>query len=257
MMRTRAFVGSAALLTLAVSAPAHAQFRAALDESRAAIDEGARSQQRVEELDDQTSEILNDYRAALTQLELLERFNASRAREVQNQLREIAGLEQDVANIEGLQRAVTPLLEEMVATIEEFVAADTPFLQEERQRRIDRLNAVMQDSTQTAASRYNLIMEAYQIENEYGRTISAYEGVVDNDGEELRVDFLQVGRLALIYKTADNSVLRIYDNDAKAFVDLDRSFLPDVVTGIRIANEQLPPDLMVIPVQAPESASAN
>lgn len=257
MMRKVAFLGSAALMTLAVVTPASAQFRAALDESRAAVDEGARSQQRVEELDDQASELLNDYRAAQKQRDLLRRFNASRAREVENQQIEIEGLEQDVENIQGLQRATLPLLEEMVATLTKFVEADAPFLPEERSDRIARLQAVMSDTTQTAASRYNLIMEAYKIENEYGRTLDSYEGVVEGEnGEELKVEFLRIGRLALIYKTADNSVLRIYDREIGDFVDLDRKFLPEVVTGIRIANEQLPPDLMVVPVPAPEGSAA-
>ena len=60
MMRKVAFLGSAALMTLAIVSPASAQFRAALDESRASVDEGARSQQRVEELDDQAAELLGD-----------------------------------------------------------------------------------------------------------------------------------------------------------------------------------------------------
>lgn len=256
MMRKVAFLGSAALMTLAIVSPASAQFRAALDESRASVDEGARSQQRVEELDDQAAELLGDYRAAQKQRDLLRRFNESRAREVENQLLEIQGLEQDVENIEGLQRATTPLLEDMVATLEKFVAADIPFLQEERSERMDRLRSVMSDSTQTAASRYGLIMEAYQIENEYGRTLDSYEGVVDNDGEQLKVQYLRIGRLALIYKTADNSILRIYDRGSRSFVDLNKSFMPDVVTAIRIANEQLPPDLMIIPVQAPVQTAA-
>ncbi|MEM9233010.1 MAG: DUF3450 domain-containing protein [Pseudomonadota bacterium] len=256
MMRKVAFLGSAALMTLAVVSPASAQFRAALDESRAAVDEGAASQQRIEDLDDQAAELLGDFRAAQKQRDLLQRFNASRAREVENQLLEIQGLEQDVENIQGLQRATLPLLEEMVDTLVAFVEADMPFLEEERQDRINRLRAVMADSTQTAASRYNLIMEAYQIENEYGRTLDSYEGVVDNNGEDLKVQYLRIGRLALIYKTDDNSILRIYNRDTGAFEDLDRRFLDDVVRGIRIANEQLPPDLFVIPVSAPVAGGA-
>lgn len=256
MMRKVAFLGSAALMTLAMVTPASAQFRQALNEGRAAVDEGARSQQTIEDLDDQAAELLGDFRAAQKQRDLLRRFNASRAREVESQLNEISGLEQDVANIEGLQRATLPLLEEMLETLTAFVNADAPFLTEERQERIERLNSVMQDSGQTAASRYNLIMEAFKIENEYGRTLDAYEGVVVEDGEELKVEFLRIGRLALIYKTDDDSILRIYNRETGEFDDLDRSFLDDVVRGLRIANEQLPPDLFVIPVGAPVSASA-
>lgn len=256
MMKKVAFLGSVALLALAGLSPAHAQFRAALDESRAAVDEGARSQQAVEALDDQAAELLGDYRAALKQRDILRRYNATRAKQVQDQAAQIAGLEQDVANVADLQRAVLPLLETMVDDLAKFVAADLPFLTSERNDRIERLRRVMADSTQTPASRYGLIIEAYQIESEYGRTIETYTGSIDNGGQELQVDFLKIGRLALIYKNSDNSIMRIYNKTTGQFEDLDRKYLPDVVRGIRIANKQLPPDLLTIPVGAPETVEA-
>jgi hypothetical protein len=113
----------------------------------------------------------------------------------------------------------------------------------------------MADSTQTAASRYRLIVEAYQIENEYGRTIQAYtDTVADGEGGELTVEFFRVGRLALIYKSADDSILRIYDENTGEFVDLPKSFLDDVRLGIRMAKEQTPPGLLQVPVNAPQAA---
>lgn len=255
-MKKVAFVGSAALIALVGATSASAQFRAALDESRATVNEGARSQQTVENLDNQAAELLGDYRAGLKQRDVLRRFNASREREVQNQLQQVAGLQQDLENIQGLQRAVLPLLEDMVAELTAFVQADIPFLQGERQSRLDRLAGIMEDSTQTAASRYNLIIEAFQIENEYGRTMDSYKGEVDNGGEQLTVEFLRIGRLALVYKSADDSILRIYNKETGQFDDLDKKFLSEVRRGIRMANEQTPPDLLNIPVTAPVSASA-
>ncbi|MBB4659216.1 DUF3450 domain-containing protein [Parvularcula dongshanensis] len=250
----KVLLGSAALLALGV-APASAQFRAALQEADATVREGAASQQRVEELDDQASELLNEYRANLKQLDLLRRFNTTRQREVENQLSDIEGLQQDVDNVQGLQRAITPLMDEMLAQLEAVVQADIPFLAEERQNRLERLRSVMADSTQTPASRYRLLIEAFQIENEYGRTIEAYNGTVDNEGEELAVEFLRVGRLALIYKNANDSILRIYNSESGQFEDLDMGFLDDVRQALRVAKEQAPPNLLTIPVQAPEGAT--
>lgn len=261
MMRKVAFLGSAALMTLALVTPASAQFRAALDQGSAAVNEGARSQENVDDLDDQSRGLLTDYRAALKETASIRRFNDSRRVEIQNQLEEIKALREDIANIQGLQRAIVPLLDDMFAEIQKIVEADTPFLMEERKKRIAGLKARMSDTTQTPASRYGLLMEAFQIENEYGRTLESYEGKVDNDGEALLVEYLRIGRIALIYKTPDNSILRIWDNtvdengEKVGWIDLDKRFLPDVITGIRIANEQLPPDLMVIPVPAAQQST--
>jgi vacuolar-type H+-ATPase subunit I/STV1 len=257
MRKTVALLGSAALLAAGAVTPAAAQFKAALEEAQRTVDEGRVSQQRVEELDAEATELLGEYRANLKQLELLERFNETRAREVENQLADIQGLEQDIENVQGLQRAVTPLMEEMLGQLEALVNADIPFLSEERQARIARLRRVMADSTQTPASRYRLIIEAFQIENEYGRTIEAYNGTVTDDaGEERAVEFLRIGRVALIYKTSDDAVLKIYNTETGAFDDLPMAFLGDVRQALRVAKEQAPPNLLTIPVEAPVDATA-
>lgn len=256
MHKKLALLGSAIVVAWSASIPATAQFRQALDISRQTARDGAASQQRVEALDQQATELLNEYRANVKQLDLLTRFNESQRLEIENQLVQIEGLERDIANVEGLAQAVTPLIGDMLVQLEVIVNADIPFLPAERANRLERLKAVMADSSQTPASRFRLIVEAYQIENEYGRSIEAYEGTVMEDGAELTVEFLRLGRLALIYKSADDSLLRIYDRAAGGFVDLDRSYLSGVRTGLRMAKEQTPPGLLEIPVTAPVVASA-
>jgi hypothetical protein len=252
-----ALLGTAALVAWSASVPATAQFREALDVSRSTARAGAQSQQRVEQLDQQATELLTEYRANTKQLDLLRRFNESQRAEIENQLAQIQGLERDIANVEGLEQAVVPLIGDMLEQLKRIVAADIPFLIDERQARLQRLDRVMADSTQTAASRYRLIVEAYQIENEYGRTIQAYNGTVPGpEGNELTVEFLRIGRIALIYKSADDSLLRIYDRETGNFEDLDKSFLDNVRLGLRMAKEQTPPGLLGVPVEAPRTTNA-
>ena len=252
-MMKKFLLGSATLLLMGTT-PAFAQFKTALDTAEATIREGAQSQQRVEQLDDQASELLGQYRALTKQLELNERYNVSRARQVEDQALEVQGLQRDLENIDGVKRAVTPLMEEMVDDLAAMIEADVPFLPTERQERVDRLRGVMADSSQNEASRFGLILEAFEIEAEYGRTSSVYRGTVAQDGEELEVDFLRIGRVLLVYKNADDTILRIYDKDQGAFVDLDRRFLPNIRTAMRIADAKAAPALLEIPVPAPVSA---
>ncbi len=248
---------SAAAMFVAMGAPAFAQFSSALNESEATAKEAKASQQRVDQLDDQTASLLNDYRANLKQLEAATRYNASLNRNITAQQRQIERLRLDIENVSGLQRAMQPLMEDMLATLGEVVAADLPFNIDERTGRVDRLNKVMGDPSISAAQRYRLIVEAYQIENEYGRTIGAYEGSIDDGGELRTGEFLRVGRIALMFKTADDSVLKIYDKDQKAWVNLNKSYLPDVRLGLRMAKEQTAPGLLPVPVKAPTSAAAS
>ena len=163
-------------------------------------------------------------------------------------------LTQDIENISGLRKAMQPLMEDMLARLGELVDADLPFDIEDRQARVQRLNDAMGNPSISAAQRYRLIVEAYQIENEFGRTIGAYEGEIDDGGTLLSGQFLRIGRIALMFKTGDDSVLKIYNKNTRAWEDLARSYLPDVKLGLRMAKEQTAPGLLPVPVPAPVSA---
>ncbi len=253
-MKRAAILGSTAIMLALIGAPAQAQFRAALDISQQTQRETAASQQRIDQLDDQTAALLNDYRANLKQLEAARRYNASLNRNIDAQNSEIARLREDINNVEGLQRAMQPLMEDMVARFGDLVNADLPFRVEERSSRAARLSTVLDNPSMSAAQRYRLIVEAYQIENEYGRTIGAYEGTVGEGDDALTGEFLRVGRIALMFKTPDDSELKIYDPSAGDFVDLNRSYLQDVKFGLRMAKEQTAPDIFFVPVKPPVSA---
>lgn len=253
-MKRSAILGSAAAVLAVVFAPAQAQFRSALDESSATARETATSQQRIDQLDDQTAALLNDYRANLKQLEAARRYNESLNRNIEAQDRQLVRLREDIENVEGLQRAMQPLMEEMVERFGQLVNADVPFMIEERAARAARLQGILDNPSMSAAQRYRLIVEAYQIENEYGRTINAYEGAVNFDGKELTGEYLQIGRVALIFKTPDDSTLLIWDTATNSWTDLNRSYLQDVKFALRMAKEQTAPAVFFAPVKPPVQA---
>ena len=151
-MKRTAILGSAAAVLAVLSAPAQAQFRSALQESEATATETARAQQQIDQLDDQTASLLNDYRANLKQLEAARRYNASLTRNIEAQERQLVRLREDIENVEGLQRAMQPLMEDMVATFGDLVAADLPFLATERAERAARLQSVLGNPDMSAAS---------------------------------------------------------------------------------------------------------
>lgn len=249
---------AAAVAAFATVAPAMAQQQlgTALRTSLQTVQDSDSSQQRIDQLDSQTQSLLNQYRAYLKQLEQLNRYNESQRRQVDAQERELASLRTDINNISSLQRSVQPLMEDMLTGLEDFVNADIPFQLDERLDRVGRLKNIMENPGQSPAQRYRLIVEAYQIENEYGRTIEAYRGdVTVDDTTYENAEFLRIGRLALIFKTDDNEVLKIYDSESNAWVDLDDSYLDEVRTGLRMAKEQIPPNLMTVPLPAPQDAN--
>ena len=249
-------VSAFAVQGLVVAGPARAQaVEPALEASRQATEDTREAQQRIDNIDSRIQSLLNEYRAQLKQLEQLKRYNESQRRQVEAQRTEKESLRQDINNIASLQRAVQPLMQDMVDSLAQLVSADLPFLTSERESRVERLQGLMEDPSASPAQRYRLIVEAYQIESEYGRTIESYRADVETDGRVYEdVDILRVGRLVLVFKTDDDAVLKRYDAKSGSWVDLDKSYLRDIKTAMRIAREQIPPDLINIPVTAPETA---
>jgi hypothetical protein len=98
------------------------------------------------------------------------------------------------------------------------------------------------------------VLEAYQIENEYGRTIEGVRGTVDtNDGRQLTVDFLRVGRVALYYKTLDDAEIARWSKKDGAWEAIDTDFVSPIKKALSIAREQAAPDLLLLPIDAPET----
>ena len=141
-----------------------------------------------------------------------------------------------------------------VASCWPTVALDVPFLAAEREARIAKLRALMGRSDVTVAEKSRRVFEAYQVENDYGRTIEAYAGTVPRGEEEVPVDFLRVGRLGLLYLTRDGTEVGAWDHANRQWVELDSSYKNAISEGLRVAKKQSAPQLIRVPLPRPEPA---
>src|SRR5690606_2544825 len=144
---------------------------AALNESERLAAEAAASQQRIEQLDDATRQMLNEYRSALQQTEALKAYNKQLVELTAAQRKELEGFQRQLDGIERTQEAVTPQMGRMVEVLGEFIAADLPFLPEERADRLAGLQDLLPRADVSLAEKYRRILEAYQIESDYGPTL--------------------------------------------------------------------------------------
>lgn len=209
------------------------------------------SQRQIDKLDDQTKDAIAEYRAVIAESESLKRYIEQLIGQVRSQDEEIVSLVQQLEEIENTNREVLPMMDRMVGTLGKFVEADVPFLPEERADRLGDLETLMLRADVTTAEKYRRILESYQTEMEYGRNIEAYTGTLGNTERE--VNFLRVGRVALMYQTRDGEETGYWDNDSRQWVqapDMERS----VAEGLRIARKQAPPNLMILPIRAPQEA---
>ncbi len=96
-----------------------------------------------------------------------------------------------------------------------FVELDVPFLLEERTSRVQNLKNMMVRADITISEKYRLILEAYQIELDYGQTLEAYEGLLGTGADARTVEFVKLGRVSLMYQTLDGSETGYWDAEQK------------------------------------------
>ena len=205
----------------------------------------ADSQKKVDTLAEQRNDLSDKYRGTLRESEGLKLYIQQLAAQLKSQEEEMEAIRGETREIERTSIEILPLMTNMLASLEQFVELDIPFLLEDRKARIVKLKEMMPRADVTVSEKYRRIVEAYQLEMEYGRTIEAYRG----EREGKTVDFLRVGRVGLMYQAPDGKETGYWDAQKKAWVQ-DDHYADGVREGLKVAKKQTSPDLLVVPVLA-------
>jgi hypothetical protein len=215
------------------------------------------SQHKIDSLDDNIRDVERQYRVVNKENDGLAVYIEQLDKQLSNQNLELNNIDASIRQVTLIERQITPLMLRMIESLDSFVAADVPFQKQERLARIASLKDLMGRSDVTVAEKYRKVMDAYQKEMDYGRTIKTYRSTIDLTGtatseKELReVDFLRVGRLSLMFLSLDGQSLGIWDQQAKKWQPLESEYKAKLTTALRIAREQAAPSLIKIPVAAP------
>jgi len=213
---------------------------------------GKSSQQEIDRVWEETGELREQFQQTARELDSLRSYDEHLARMVETQEQTIASLESQLDEVQVTQRGVIPLLARMLDALAQFVELDRPFLLDERRQRIAQLRELLDTPDTSIAEKYRRVMEAYQVESEYGRTLESYRGTLDIGGGERSVDFLRVGRVALFYRSLDEAEGGVWDQAARSWQQLPQSDQSSLKQGFRVAKKQIAPELLVLPVQTPE-----
>jgi len=251
--RAIGFASAATCLTMSLAVTAQ-QLDAPIELREEANADGAASQKKVEEIATETDSLVAEYRLTNKKIESLNIFNRQLRQVIDSQNEELPSLQRQIDEVEEVGRSVTPLMLKMIDSLDKFVALDIPFLPEERKTRVDGLRVLMRRADVADAERYRRILEAYQVENDYGRTIESYAGTVPRGAEQVPVDFLRVGRLALLYMTRDGTEVGAWDPTNEQWIELDSSYKNSISEGLRVAKKQAAPQLIRVPLPRPEQA---
>ena len=237
---------------LAGNALAKDPLKASIELQSSSDQAASRSQHRIDQISDETRVLLQEYRQANREFDSLRDYDDHLERMVQAQSQTIAMFDTELEEVQVTHRGIIPLMARMLETLEQFVELDIPFLLDERQARVQQLQDLLDRPEASVAEKYRRIMEAYQVETDYGRSIESYRGTLHGHGSERTVDFLRVGRIALLYRSLDGSQAGAWNPATQTWETLSSDYLAPLKQGFRVAKKQAAPELLMIPVQAPE-----
>ena len=205
----------------------------------------AKSQDNIDATERKTDKIVNEWKAVSKQVEGLKLYNEQKRIQIQAQLELMDKLDDQLVQVVVMQRQIPPLAQRMLESLESFIGLDTPFRIEERQNRIDLVRSSLAKPKVTASEQVRQVLEAYNIEAEYGRKIDTYESTLQYGTV---VNILVIGRIGMFYQTKDEQSSGRWNNETNSWDDLPGSYRKPIRNGIRMAKKLAPTDMLMMPV---------
>ena len=219
----------------------------------ATTESGRKSQLKVDQLSEDTRDLLTQYKQVMKIVDGLKVYNLQQERLIAKQEEEMSELNLSIDQVSLLDRQIGPLIERMIQNLEVFIEKDIPFLMEERRERVVFLKDMMDRADVSVSEKFNQVLQAYQVENTFGTTIEPYSDLIEFEGKQRQVDMLKFGRVALVFQTPDGEITGVWNNDSRNWERLPDSYRAEVRDGLRMARKTKTPDLVRLPVVAPRS----
>ena len=210
------------------------------------------SQERINNIVEGTRSLEDQYRAINKEIDGLKVYNRLMRAQVEGQAATLEDISLSMDRVDVINRQIFPLMEKMIDGLEQSVALDVPFLMEERTERIAGLHEIMERSDVTVAEKFRKVMEAYQIENDYGTSVDYYTESLTIDGATRSFNMLRVGRIGLYFQSDDTKITGIWNNESRQW-EIDNSARNEVRKGLRMARQLIAPELIIVPIPAPEA----
>jgi hypothetical protein len=212
------------------------------------------SQERINTVVEGTRSLADQYRAVNKEIDGLKVYNRLMTAQTNGQQATLDEISLSMDQVDVINRQIFPLMERMIDGLEQSIALDIPFLMDERADRIDTLQDIMERSDVSVAEKFRKVMEAYQIENDYGSSSETYRQSLEIEGTVRDYNMLRIGRIGLYFQSDDSRITGAWDPQSRSFVILGNEHRNEIKKGIRMAKDLIAPELLLLPVPAATSA---
>jgi hypothetical protein len=249
----RQMTGVAAAAAIVVAGSVFAQSASVDDVLQAdlrRIELAQESQERINQVVEGTRDLADDYRSVSKEIDGLKVYNRLMTAQTNGQQATLDDIALSLDQVDSINRQIFPLMERMIDGLEQSIALDIPFLMEERNKRVVDLKDILERSDVSVAEKFRKVMEAYQIEMDYGTSSEWYREELNVDGAVREYNMLRVGRIGLYFQSDDTNITGWYNPDSGQYELLGNDHRNEIRKGMRIARQLIAPELILIPLPA-------
>ncbi len=167
-----------------------------------------------------------EFAAVLDQIQNVKVATAQREVMLASQNSTIENLKQQIVTVPETKESVRGIVTRMTAEIEKIIESDLPFRKEERFARLDTLRTKLADPASSDADLFRRALTIYDVEANYGYSISAYTG--DHPLKPGR-------RLAACQENVESSTCNL-SNDQKKLLEGNVNSVDDISDTIKDGN---------------------
>ncbi|OBT16327.1 hypothetical protein A9264_11850 [Vibrio sp. UCD-FRSSP16_10] len=208
----------------------------------------AHSQTKVAKSSDESIRLEADIAALKQEVNNLKVYQTHLNGLIASQADEINSYNAQISQIDEIRQSIVPLMYEMLEGLKTIQDNDRPIRCEARHERLEKLSTMMTQADISDAEKYRRILEAYQIEMDYGTKMAAYSGPIVIDGQSIIVEKLYLGRISLVARSKDHQGYWAWDHSQKMWIAQDRSIGHDIDKAFDVAAKQASPTLLELPV---------
>ena len=213
------------------------------------VEAAALSQEQIDAIEDQRLDSLAQIAALEEQIADLNIYRDHLISLIADQDKEAESLNQQMQGIADTRQGVVPLMYRMIAGLKQHLAEDDPIRYQARKARIERLETMMSVANVSDAEKFRRILEAYQIELDYGKKLGVYQAEISVDNNNrIPVDVLYLGRASLVARSLDGQDFWAWNDLARVWQPLKRSHATQVNQAFAMASQQVGPSILQLPL---------
>ncbi len=208
----------------------------------------AASQKRIDASAERTLQLNAEIEQLEEEVKNLEIYQKHLTSLVSSQEQEVESLNGQIDEIKRTRQGVVPLMYDMISGLKIIIEQDAPIKLEQRSKRVEKLKSMMVRADIADAEKYRRILEAYQIEMDYGTKLSSFQGELLSGGQTLNVNMLHLGRVSVVARSLNESQYWAWSQNEQQWLDLGEQYKPAIDHAFSIANQQIAPALVTLPL---------